>query len=401
VADFEDYYEILQVSHSAEPEVIEAAYKKLAGKYHPDVGVDKSPSATEKMKKINIAHDILSNPDKRREYDKEWQKHKVGDTRPGGAYHSKTAQNNTHAGEPKEDRGKPQTRVGERILIIALLIADIVLSIIFLLVPWIRQAIAHYPWLKVTLLLLILVFAGSAIGFRRFRRVLTNAIKSLFRATRNWVTGGDPDKAQRDHIFIIILSIIFIALLVLFLLIPWIRIILARYTWLKVLVWVLVAIFVVGLFKSQSFQRDFYDRIISIRDKLNHLIRPNDKDLYEILCAFKPDRDTNEHANNHLLCIYLRSRGLNAEEDFILPNEKQRADIMVDNNTIIEAKSALVARGILYGLIGQLRGYEAIIAPNGQHYDIYVVIYGNAKSDFEKQLRRETHSPVVILGKTL
>ena len=388
MADFEDYYEILQISHSAEPEVIEAAYKKLAGKYHPDVGVDKSPSATEKMKQINIAHDILSNPDKRREYDKEWQKHKLGGVGPGGASHSKPSQNNTHTGEPKEDKRKPQTRVGERILIIALLIADIVLSIIFLLVPWIRQAIAHYPWLKVTLLLLILVFAGSAIGFRGFRRVLTNAINSFFRATRNWVTGRDPDKAPRDRIVIIILSIIFIALLVLFLLIPWIRIIIARYPWLKVIFWVLVAIFIFGLFKSKLTQSTANDKNLHGRN------------LCEILKVFEPHRDADEVVNNHLLCIHLRRHGLNAEEKFTLPN-KQRADIMVGNNAIIEGKPALVSRGILHGAIGQVRGYEAIIAPNGQPYDVYVVIYGDAKSDLEKQLRRETHSPVVILGKTL
>ena len=63
----EEYYEILQVHPSAEPEVIEAAYKKLAQKYHPDV--DKSPEATEKMKMINVAHDVLSNPEQRKRYD--------------------------------------------------------------------------------------------------------------------------------------------------------------------------------------------------------------------------------------------------------------------------------------------------------------------------------------------
>ena len=65
----EEYYEILQVHPSAEPEVIEAAYKKLAQKYHPDV--DKSPQATEKMKMINVAHDVLSNPKHREQYDSE------------------------------------------------------------------------------------------------------------------------------------------------------------------------------------------------------------------------------------------------------------------------------------------------------------------------------------------
>jgi len=72
---FEDYYEILQVNPLAEPEVIEAAYKKLAAKYHPDR--NPSPAAQEKMKKINIAHDVLSVPEQRKRYDAEWL-HKKG-----------------------------------------------------------------------------------------------------------------------------------------------------------------------------------------------------------------------------------------------------------------------------------------------------------------------------------
>ena len=73
---FEDLYEILQVSPFAEPEVIEVAYKKLAQKYHPDI--NKSPLAVEKMKKINIAHDVLSDPMQRQKYYSEWLQRKQG-----------------------------------------------------------------------------------------------------------------------------------------------------------------------------------------------------------------------------------------------------------------------------------------------------------------------------------
>lgn len=72
--DFEDYYEVLQVHPSAEPEVIEAAYKKLAQKYHPDVS--NNPATAERMKKINIAHDILGNPEKRKKYHSNWLQRK-------------------------------------------------------------------------------------------------------------------------------------------------------------------------------------------------------------------------------------------------------------------------------------------------------------------------------------
>jgi len=62
-----DYYAILQVSPTAEKEVIEAAYRKLAQKYHPDI--NKSPEAEEKMKRFNAAYEVLSDPAKRAAYD--------------------------------------------------------------------------------------------------------------------------------------------------------------------------------------------------------------------------------------------------------------------------------------------------------------------------------------------
>ncbi len=62
-----DYYDILQVAPRADREVIEAAYRRLAAKYHPDV--DPSPGATERMKLLNAAHEVLSDPEKRRAYD--------------------------------------------------------------------------------------------------------------------------------------------------------------------------------------------------------------------------------------------------------------------------------------------------------------------------------------------
>ncbi|MGB9593048.1 MAG: J domain-containing protein [Anaerolineae bacterium] len=62
-----DYYAILQVHPNAEPEVIEAAYRRLAAKYHPDV--NPSPDATARMQAINDAHRVLSDPSRRAAYD--------------------------------------------------------------------------------------------------------------------------------------------------------------------------------------------------------------------------------------------------------------------------------------------------------------------------------------------
>jgi len=65
--DLPDHYRILQVDPSAEQEVIEAAYRRLARKYHPDVY--KGNDATERMKRLNMAFAVLGNANSRREFD--------------------------------------------------------------------------------------------------------------------------------------------------------------------------------------------------------------------------------------------------------------------------------------------------------------------------------------------
>lgn len=71
--EFQDYYKILGVSKNASLEEIQRAYRKLARKYHPDVNKDKS--AEEQFKRINEAHEVLKDPEKRKLYDaygKDW-----------------------------------------------------------------------------------------------------------------------------------------------------------------------------------------------------------------------------------------------------------------------------------------------------------------------------------------
>lgn len=63
-----DYYQILGVIPGAEPAVIKAAYRALASTYHPDKNAD--ADAAEKIKDINSAYSVLSDPIKKREYDK-------------------------------------------------------------------------------------------------------------------------------------------------------------------------------------------------------------------------------------------------------------------------------------------------------------------------------------------
>lgn len=61
-----DYYQILGVSHAASAEEIKKAYYKLAHKYHPDKG----GGDEKKFKEINEAYQILSNKEKKTQYDK-------------------------------------------------------------------------------------------------------------------------------------------------------------------------------------------------------------------------------------------------------------------------------------------------------------------------------------------
>jgi curved DNA-binding protein len=62
-----DYYEILGVSRDASPEDIRRAYRTLARRYHPDV--NKEAGAEDRFKEIGEAYEVLSNEERRREYD--------------------------------------------------------------------------------------------------------------------------------------------------------------------------------------------------------------------------------------------------------------------------------------------------------------------------------------------
>ncbi|HBF34169.1 TPA: molecular chaperone DnaJ [Candidatus Sumerlaeota bacterium] len=67
MAKFRDYYEILGIQRNAEPDEIKSSYRRLARKYHPDLNKD-DPAANAKFREVQEAYDVLSDPDKRRQY---------------------------------------------------------------------------------------------------------------------------------------------------------------------------------------------------------------------------------------------------------------------------------------------------------------------------------------------
>lgn len=83
-------YETLGVSPNASADEIKKAYRKLARKYHPDIC--KEPECEEKFKEINAAYEILSDPEKRKQYDQ------YGDSMFGGQNFHDFAQQNFQGG---------------------------------------------------------------------------------------------------------------------------------------------------------------------------------------------------------------------------------------------------------------------------------------------------------------
>jgi curved DNA-binding protein len=73
--DFVDYYKLLGINKTATQKDIKSAYRKLARKHHPDLNPN-DKNAKKNFQQINEANEVLSDPEKRKKYDrygKDWQ----------------------------------------------------------------------------------------------------------------------------------------------------------------------------------------------------------------------------------------------------------------------------------------------------------------------------------------
>jgi len=76
--NIKDYYSILGVLPSIEANALDAVYKALIKKYHPDIYKGDKKFAEEKTKELNEAYSVLRDADKRKKYDEERQKENKG-----------------------------------------------------------------------------------------------------------------------------------------------------------------------------------------------------------------------------------------------------------------------------------------------------------------------------------
>jgi curved DNA-binding protein CbpA len=96
---FEDYYEILQLSHNAEQLVITKVYRLLAAFYHPD---NKQTGNEEKFKSVLRAYEVLSDPAKRSRYNLDSFGRDSAPGKPGSS--SKTGPGSSHIREDLKEK---------------------------------------------------------------------------------------------------------------------------------------------------------------------------------------------------------------------------------------------------------------------------------------------------------
>lgn len=172
------HYDNLRVKQNAEPEVIRAAYRALAQKWHPDRNPDNKEQAEKYFKIISRAYEVLSHPELRSKYDEELLDARMAFKE----QQKKTSTKNNSKAEPKIELPKQKRRnpVGMGPVLMSYVLWPIFISafIIFFpyLVSWYKNE-PLTPWLfepttptsvkAVILTTILLVSLIAGLGYRR------------------------------------------------------------------------------------------------------------------------------------------------------------------------------------------------------------------------------------------
>lgn len=113
-----NYYEILEIDENASTEVIKAAYRALAKKYHPDTYHGSNASRDKNMSQINEAYEVLSDEQKRKDYDRKIKAHnatsdsfhKEENNKAQEQTHSKCSENDDNVSYENQNKQNNYTR---------------------------------------------------------------------------------------------------------------------------------------------------------------------------------------------------------------------------------------------------------------------------------------------------
>ena len=100
-----DYYKRLQIPFHSSADEIKKAFRNLSKKYHPDLNVN-NPQAEELFKEIQEAYAVLSNPDKKREYDFRLQNYRLARAKRKAT--GKKIPHIRHFNSPNQKKGQPK-----------------------------------------------------------------------------------------------------------------------------------------------------------------------------------------------------------------------------------------------------------------------------------------------------